>query len=88
VAVVKTYLVKTGEDWRDVVVVVWTLVLTVKTGEDWRRLEKIRGDWRGLLWRWTVVDCWLREIDYETESPRHRVTEESSVRISNFGFSI
>jgi hypothetical protein len=37
VAVVKTYLVKTGEDWRDAVVVVWTLVLTVKTGEDWRR---------------------------------------------------
>lgn len=30
-------MVKTGEDWRDAVVVVWTLVLTVKTGEDWRR---------------------------------------------------
>jgi len=40
VAVVKTYLVKTGEDWRDAVVVVWTLVLTVKTGEDQGRLAR------------------------------------------------
>jgi hypothetical protein len=34
VAVVKTYLVKTGEDWRDVIVVVWTLVLTVAAEMD------------------------------------------------------
>jgi len=34
VVVVKTYLVKTGEDWRDAVVVVWTLVLTVAAEMD------------------------------------------------------
>jgi hypothetical protein len=65
VAMVKTYLVKTGETplllcglWFSRWLLKWTTLVV-----DYGKIKKIRGDWRGLLWRWTVVDCWLRERD-------------------------
>jgi hypothetical protein len=79
VVVVKTYLVKTGEDWRDAVVVVWTLVLTVAAEMDdvGRRLWKNKKD-QGRLARAVVeVDGgWLlaerkRLRDRKSETPSH-----------------
>ena len=52
-----------GEEWRDAV------VDSGSHGGCWkwrRRWWKNKNDERrGLLWRWTVVDCWLRERDEE-----------------------
>jgi hypothetical protein len=57
-----------GEDWRDAVQVVWTLVLTVAGEKDVvndGKIKKMRGEpARAVVeYRWMVVDCWLRERD-------------------------
>ena len=55
-----------GEEWRDAVVVVWTLVLTVAAENDavdGGKTKTMSGE--DCCGRWTVVDCWLRERDEE-----------------------